>query len=348
MIGKSNNANASRSGTVTIIGPGVHVKGNISFSGFLRIQGEVQGDISCAGDANGTTVVHASGSVTGMIRTPNIVVGGRVQGPLHASESIEIHPDACVVGDVHYKRLAIDLGGVIEGSLVPTAPAESDRSKPERRVLRSESPEVKALDLPLPHDRRSTDRFWTGRRIGAAVALIAAITAIVWLRRDTATVAPSVATVASEPATQVAPAALPVPAESEKPQGTPKAAPAAVDVPPPAPASAPERPKADPDKVVTVQGMDATKPASNFFVITKEPVVLFRKQRKDAGDGARINVSKGANIRIAVSESEVVRVAEGRNVEIYFQGRKVSPQTVESGVWISFIPLDSGGTSDTK
>jgi cytoskeletal protein CcmA (bactofilin family) len=345
------------------------VNGNIAFSGFLRIHGDVVGDILCDSDSNGTTVVHGSGTVTGTIRSPNIVVGGRVEGPLHASESVEVHPDASVVGDISYKKIAIHAGGVINGTLMPTAPMESGRVKMERRILQSESQAVKELDVPVAHDRRSTDRFWSGRKIGVVLALLIAVAVVMWMRRHPATSAPP----APPPAVSFAPELYekPVPVvptllathDADGPK-TPRVEPAAVVpeprveprvvVPPPAvaptasvvPAPAPARPKADPDKVVTIQGMDSTKPGSNFYVISKAPVVLYRKLRKDAGDGLRIDVPRGANIRIAISENEVLRVDHGQDVELFYQGRKVPPTAIANGAWLSFVPLPPGETID--
>lgn len=363
--------NSSGSRAVTIIGAGVRVNGNIAFSGFLRIHGEVHGDICCDSDSDGTTVVHGSGSVSGTIRSPNIVVGGRVDGPLCATESVEIHPDATVVGDISYKKIAIHAGGVINGVLIPNAPMESGRVKMERRILVSESKAVKDLDVPVAHDRRATDRFWSARKIGMVLALIAVIVAVIWMRRHPATppAPPPVAAFEPESLAKAAPVLVPVvPAPSEAPHGNP--APAVpeprveskpVAPPPPSPgptpsaappvspvaAPQPERPKVvDSDKVVTVLGMDSTKPGSNFYVISKTPAVLYRKLRKDSGQGMRIEVPRGANMRIAIAESEVLRVDQGPDIELFYQGRKVPPKTIESGTWMNFVPISPGDSPD--
>lgn len=366
MFQKSNDVNGSGSPTVTIIGAGVRVEGNIAFSGYLRVQGHIVGNVSCDSESQGTTVVHGLGSVTGSIKTPHIVVGGRVRGPLNASESIEIHGGASVVGDANYKQIAIHEGGIIEGSLMPTAAKDRDQPRPERRLHVSASPAAKECDLQPAHDRRSTALFGGGRKLGAVVALLVTIVAAVaWFKRGPITVAPSTAAVAPElvSAPKIAPPVPVVPAEVEKPKVAPKAAPADAAplvpnlpaetkaVAPPvsaAPKAPPDRPKADPDKMVTVQGTDPEKSAVNVYVISKEPAVLFRKQRKDPGDGQRIEVGRGANVRIAIAESEVVRIGQGRDLELFYQGRKVAPSTIESGAWISFVPRPPSVESDTR
>jgi cytoskeletal protein CcmA (bactofilin family) len=47
----------------TLIGAGVRVSGNITFSGVLRIHGDVHGDVLCDADDIGTAVVGHSGKV---------------------------------------------------------------------------------------------------------------------------------------------------------------------------------------------------------------------------------------------------------------------------------------------
>lgn len=344
MSRKNGNANGPRSSAVTIIGPSASINGNIAFSGYLRVQGSVVGNVTCNSDATGTTVIHGAGSVAGAIKTPNIVVGGRVEGPLEATESIEIHDGASVVGDTRYKLLAIQEGGTIDGKLIPTAPAESVRPHQERRVAAPEVPEIKEIDGPHAHARRASDRFWTrGKLIGVAVAVVA-VGAFAWLRQDKAATEPPEATVA--PRVDTAPIAPPepvAPAKVEEPPPAPKieAPPAPRPEPQPAvaPPSPPELTAADPNKVVTVQGLDLAKPADLFFVATREPVILFKKQRRDTGDGIRIELGSGAKRRFSISESEVVRVARGKNLDMFYQGRKLSAGTVRSGAWISFVPL---------
>ncbi|MBI4998064.1 MAG: polymer-forming cytoskeletal protein, partial [Rhodocyclales bacterium] len=126
MFSKNGKANDPRSSAVTIIGPSASIRGSIAFSGYLRVQGSVVGDVTCNSETSGTTVIHGAGSVAGAIKTPNIVVGGRVEGPLEAAESIEIHDGATVVGappvrspslsgypqcDQEVKKLAAELWG---------------------------------------------------------------------------------------------------------------------------------------------------------------------------------------------------------------------------------------------
>jgi cytoskeletal protein CcmA (bactofilin family) len=330
---KSKSVKHSQSRTDTLIGADLSVEGNISSTGVLRIQGDVHGDVSCDADSGGTIVVDKSGSIAGSVKAPHIVVSGHVAGPLHSLESIEIQEGACVVGDAYYKEIDIRAGGVLEGTLTP-------RDFPDGQGA--------PLPDPVAADNRQGMHFGRWPRLGAAFALLVAVLAVVLLNRNPAPVVPAatdVATAAAVP--QGAPAAQVAPVASSAPQDGPKAVAAdAVSLAPGAEAntqagaqdSPPDTTEAGKDKVVKVQGVNPGKPAGFFLLIGKEPSVLFKKRRQEAGDGTRIEVSQGEAVSVPIAKNEIFRVAEGRDIEIFYQGRKVAPKTIESGAWMSFVP----------
>jgi cytoskeletal protein CcmA (bactofilin family) len=103
----------------TLIGAGSRLDGNIHFIGGLRIDGAVKGNV-IADDA-GTVVLSEHATVEGEIRVAHAVINGKVIGPIHGSESIELQAKAEVTGDVHYKTLEVQLGAIVQGRLVHNA-----------------------------------------------------------------------------------------------------------------------------------------------------------------------------------------------------------------------------------
>jgi cytoskeletal protein CcmA (bactofilin family) len=358
---KHKSARYSQSRTDTLIGPGVRVEGNITFTGVLRTDGEIIGDVSCDGDTHGTIVVGKLGNVTGAIKAPHIVVGGRVHGPVHSSETIEIHQDACVVGDASYKDIEVHEGGVIDGALTRRFATEEDRSGQEHRVQSSEPPAVKEYDEPLadakPDVNGIAKRPGRWRKFGAATALLIAVLTVLWVNRGPTIVTPPVADdvlkANTPPSDNLPPQALPV--ESATPLDSPKAATGntvplvpsseavtknAVQAPPP------DVPEPDLKHVAVVHGDNPSKSGDVLYVISKEPSVLFRKQRQDSADGTRIDVAQGTSKRIAIAKDDILRVEQGGGLQMFYQGRKVASATIESGAWISFVPYSRSGASD--
>lgn len=100
----------------TLIGAESRVDGDVHFVGGLRIDGAVKGNV--VADDLGTVVLSEKGSVEGEIRVAHAVIDGKVIGPVHGSESVELQAKANVCGDVHYKSLEVQLGAIVQGRLV--------------------------------------------------------------------------------------------------------------------------------------------------------------------------------------------------------------------------------------
>jgi cytoskeletal protein CcmA (bactofilin family) len=101
----------------TLIGSSTRIEGNVLFSGGLRIDGAVRGNVSALPEQPGTVVLSEHARVDGEVQAAHIVVNGTINGPVHAGETLELQPSARVRGDVHYKSLEIHHGAVVEGKL---------------------------------------------------------------------------------------------------------------------------------------------------------------------------------------------------------------------------------------
>ena len=105
----------------TLIGVKTDLKGDIVFTGGLRIDGKVRGNITAKGDGNSTLVLSENAFVTGNVTVPHIITNGSIKGHVRAAERIELQPKAEITGDVYYKVIEMALGAVINGNLVREA-----------------------------------------------------------------------------------------------------------------------------------------------------------------------------------------------------------------------------------
>jgi len=105
-----------------LIGAGTTVLGDVSFSGGLRVDGVVKGNVNTADGENGTLVVSEHARIDGEIRVSHVVVNGTVNGPISANDFLELQAKARVLGDIHYKTLEMHLGAVVQGRLVHAEP----------------------------------------------------------------------------------------------------------------------------------------------------------------------------------------------------------------------------------
>jgi cytoskeletal protein CcmA (bactofilin family) len=101
----------------SLIGAGTIVRGDLLFTGGLRVDGCVEGNVSTADGQAGTLVISEHARIEGEVRVSHVVINGTVTGPVHATEYLELQPKARVVGDVAYRKLEMHMGAVIDGRL---------------------------------------------------------------------------------------------------------------------------------------------------------------------------------------------------------------------------------------
>lgn len=95
----------------TIIGKGIHVKGEISGSAPIQVWGSVEGKAS----TGSLLWVREGGEIGGEIAATNVVVEGQVEGKIDATESLELRATCHVKGDVSATNLAIADGSFFQG-----------------------------------------------------------------------------------------------------------------------------------------------------------------------------------------------------------------------------------------
>jgi cytoskeletal protein CcmA (bactofilin family) len=110
-----------------LIGAGTTVEGNIEFTGGLRVDGKVRGNVTAADGKPGTLVLSEQAQIEGEIHVSHVVINGTIIGPVYAVEYVELQPKANVTGDVHYKTLEMQLGAVVQGRLVFETDGKADK-----------------------------------------------------------------------------------------------------------------------------------------------------------------------------------------------------------------------------
>ena len=102
----------------SLIGATTRIEGNVIFSGGLRVDGMIRGNVSAVAEQPATLAVSADARIDGEVQAAHIVVSGAINGPLHATETLELQAGSRVKGDVYYKSIEIHQGAVVEGRLV--------------------------------------------------------------------------------------------------------------------------------------------------------------------------------------------------------------------------------------
>ncbi|AMP38564.1 MULTISPECIES: bactofilin family protein [Ralstonia solanacearum species complex] len=108
----------------TLLGARTRLEGDLRFSGGLRIDGQIRGNVIGDPDKPSMLVVTDSARIEGEVHVGHLILNGTVVGPVHVSELLELQPKARIEGNVQYAALEMHQGAVVMGTLTHFAPGD--------------------------------------------------------------------------------------------------------------------------------------------------------------------------------------------------------------------------------
>ncbi len=116
------------------IGKSLVVKGEVTGSESLYVDGRVEGTINLPGNR---VTVGRNGQVQADITAREIVVLGAVTGNLTASDRVEVRSEGSLTGDVSCQRISIEDGAFFKGGIDVRKPAGKENGSAHRDELTS-------------------------------------------------------------------------------------------------------------------------------------------------------------------------------------------------------------------
>lgn len=98
-----------------VVGPGIHLQGNVSSCAHLVVEGRIDATLLTAQRMD----VLIGGQFTGTAEVQEAVISGRVEGKLTVAGRLLLRPSARVTGELRYGSLQIEAGAQLNGSLAP-------------------------------------------------------------------------------------------------------------------------------------------------------------------------------------------------------------------------------------
>lgn len=102
----------------TLISKETKISGNINFTGVLYVDGHVNGNITADEVENSLLTIGQNGHVVGEINVPHIMIFGRVEGDVYATEHVELMSSARIEGNVYYKLIEMAMGAEVNGQML--------------------------------------------------------------------------------------------------------------------------------------------------------------------------------------------------------------------------------------
>ena len=114
-----------KTGEFAHIGKSVVIKGELSGSEDLYLDGQVEGSILLKGN---NLTVGPNGQVKANVDAKGVTVQGKLEGNLRASDRVDLRKSAVVMGDIATQRIAIEEGAYLKGKV--------DISNDGKRIVR--------------------------------------------------------------------------------------------------------------------------------------------------------------------------------------------------------------------
>jgi cytoskeletal protein CcmA (bactofilin family) len=121
------------------IGKSLVIKGEVTGSESLYIDGRVEGAINLPGNR---VTVGRNGQVQANINAKEVVVLGKVKGNVTASDRVDIRNEGSLGGDVTCQRISIEDGAWFKGSIDIRKPGQKEMNGAARETPTTEAPRM--------------------------------------------------------------------------------------------------------------------------------------------------------------------------------------------------------------
>jgi cytoskeletal protein CcmA (bactofilin family) len=121
----------------SIISSDVVVKGNVSTSGEIQLDGTIEGDVKSK-----NLTIGENGTVKGKVTADDVIVKGSVNGSI-VGRNVRLEKSAKLNGDICHQTLSIEAGAYIEGNLTHQSASSNSAPGNVTKVMSADSDEKK-------------------------------------------------------------------------------------------------------------------------------------------------------------------------------------------------------------
>ena len=124
----------------TIIGKGSAISGDLKVNGFIRIDGDIDGNL----ETDGNVIIGENARLCGNLTAKSVIIGGIIKGNIHAAESVKVLSEAAVIGDILSKKVQVEASAVFHGHCI-SIKDDSEYGKISSEYLQSKAIKDKVI-----------------------------------------------------------------------------------------------------------------------------------------------------------------------------------------------------------
>lgn len=127
------------------IGRSLVIKGEVSGSEALFIDGRVEGTVSFP---DNRVTIGRNGTVAANITAKEVVIMGKVQGNVDCADRLDIRNEGMLAGDVITHRISVEEGAILKGGVEVRNPEKKDQKSQKQHEQQNQQVQVKAAEAP--------------------------------------------------------------------------------------------------------------------------------------------------------------------------------------------------------
>lgn len=98
----------------TLLGTGSFIKGDLKVNGFMRIDGDLDGNL----ETSGNLIIGANARINGNVTALSATISGIVKGNVNAVNSVKLLSNSTVIGDIQTHSLEVEENVLIHGHYI--------------------------------------------------------------------------------------------------------------------------------------------------------------------------------------------------------------------------------------
>ena len=101
----------------TLIDKDIVISGDTSYTGGIRIDGKIKGNLKVHGDEGSLLIMGYGSTITGDVEVEKAIINGEINGNVKCHDYLELNTNAIVNGSIEYDIIEVQEGAKITGDL---------------------------------------------------------------------------------------------------------------------------------------------------------------------------------------------------------------------------------------